>query len=140
HEDSDRSHDVIELGERVVDGILGMDVILQGAVALTANGPGRMGYLYYDQLQDNWSMFIDWGMPVITDLDEDGQRELVIQFQGLHLSWPDVAIYRWHEGTFEASDSLKVQLDIPSMSFNEAVLIEQDKQIMINMFVHEHEE
>lgn len=131
--DPDTRGELVVWEERHVNGA--EEFILQGAAALSANGPGRMGYFYYDVLKGRWCIFEDWGKPLIADLDGDGSRELVIQFEGLHLSWPDVDIYRWREGVLEESSSVKEQLRIPDPTYNEAIMREQDGRYVIDIQV-----
>lgn len=99
----------------------GSNYVLQGAAALAANGPARMGYFYYDSSQDKWFAFEDWGNPRLADLDGDGADELVNQFEGLHLHWPDVNIYRWRGSVLEKSESVKAVLQVPHFSLSSAI-------------------
>lgn len=99
--------------------------IVHGAVELAANGPGRMVYFYYDVKQGNWFGFEDWGFPQVTDLDGDGTDELINQFQGLHMSRPDVFIYRWNGNELTHSESLKSTLTVQNISFSSAKLDNQ---------------
>lgn len=94
--------------------------ILHAAVELSANGHGRMLYIFYDIPNDGWYSFWDWGYPFLVDLDASGDVELVNQFAGGGLQWPDATIYRWNDGVLEGVD-LKGALDI-NLSFNEVSL------------------
>lgn len=76
---------------------------LLGAVAVFANGPGLNTYLIYDEQDAVLRSFDAWGEPDFIDLDGDGNEELVIEFPGLHLNWPDVAIVRSEGETLEVS-------------------------------------
>lgn len=81
--------------------------ILLGGVELFSNGPGLNAYIAYDVLNDKWFTFENWGKPQIVDLDSDGEKELVIQFEGLHLNFPDLSIYTWSKGIFKECGSIK---------------------------------
>ncbi|WP_127530969.1 FG-GAP repeat domain-containing protein [Paenibacillus kobensis] len=87
--------------------------IVHGAAELFGNGPGRMLYLVYDRDEDQWYGFDNWGSPSVVDLDGDGTMELVNQFQGLHMQFPDIDIYRWNGPELEQSLSLKSTLKLP---------------------------
>ncbi|QGQ96736.1 hypothetical protein EHS13_18550 [Paenibacillus psychroresistens] len=82
-------------------------LVMIGGIEVEANGPGRVDYLMYDLQKKTWFIFSDWGKPQFIDLDSDGEDEFVIQFEGLHLAWPDVIIYNWNKGKLEVSQSLK---------------------------------
>lgn len=43
------------------------------------------------------------GRPQITDLDGDGEKELVASFEGAHLNFPDVEIARVKDGNLESA-------------------------------------
>lgn len=109
----------------------GAQPIVHGAVELTANGPGRMAYYYYDATQGKWFGFEDWGYPRVADLDGDGAEELINQFPGLHMHWPDVTIYRWGEQGLSYSASIKSALGVPNFSFSSAMLDEQTNHIEV---------
>jgi hypothetical protein len=81
--------------------------ILLGGIELFANGPGRIAYIVYDIVHDKWLTFENWGKPQFVDLDSDGEDEFVIQFEGLHSSFPDLTIYTWYKGNIEGSESVK---------------------------------
>jgi hypothetical protein len=83
---------------------------LLGGLEKDANGPGSVDYIMYDVKKKTWMIFSDWGKPQFVDLDSDGVEEFVIQFEGLHLQWPDVSIYTWNNGYLEASRSLKTNI------------------------------
>ncbi|MWC31305.1 hypothetical protein [Paenibacillus sp. MMS18-CY102] len=108
------------------------NLILHGAAELSANGPGRMAYFILNQKQDRWYGFEDWGFPRAIDLDGDGFEEVASQFEGLHLQWPDVVIYRWKGRTLERSPSIKTALRVPNPTYSEAIIDERNKQITVN--------
>jgi hypothetical protein len=97
--------------------------IVLSSIELLANGPGRMMYIVYDNSQEKFLTFEDWGTPFISDLEE-GKPFLVIQFPGLHMHSPDVNLYRWINGQFEKSQSLKEALGLSNqqgyIEFNES--------------------
>lgn len=108
----------------------GSTLIVHGAAELSANGPGRMAYFYFDVAQGRWYGFEDWGYPRVVDLDGDGIAELVNQFQGLHMNWPDITVYRWTNRILEKSPSLKSLIGLPNESNSAAIL---DDQARINV-------
>ncbi|MBW7473924.1 hypothetical protein K0T92_04150 [Paenibacillus oenotherae] len=113
--------------------------IVHGAVELSANGPGRMVYFYFDVGQGRWYGFEDWGFPRVVDLDGDGTAELVNQFQGLHMSWPDVTVYRWTNRSLEKSPPLKSALGVPNASYSTAMLDDQARINITAVMNVEHE-
>jgi hypothetical protein len=100
-----------------------MSFIVQGAAELTANGPGRMGYFAYDVVRNIWYSFEDWGYPQLVDLDGNGTIELVNQFPGLHMAWPDVNVYKWNKDVLERGKSVKEVLQVPNVSASSAEII-----------------
>jgi len=79
---------------------------LIGTVDISLNGPGLKKYLIYDETNRKILHLDLWGEPIFIDLDADGNDEFIIQFQGLHLSWPDISIIRSNEGELEISTSV----------------------------------
>ncbi len=110
-----------------------LSFVLQGAVELSANGPGRMLFFYYDASQQKWYGFEQWGSPYLIDLDGDGSIELVHQFEGLHLNFPDVTIYRWANNGLEVSDSIKSILQVPHFQLSSALLSEENNQSILQL-------
>jgi hypothetical protein len=92
----------------------GSSSIILGAVDSGVNGPGLMVYYVYDKDEDRWYGFNRWGLPSVDDLDGDGTKELIIQFEGLHLHPPDVSIGRWNGKQLEISPTVTEQLGLPS--------------------------
>lgn len=74
---------------------------LLGSFDLFANGPGRMMYLLHNRVDGKWKFFEEWGTPMVSDLDRDGNDELIVQFPGLHLSPPNVALFSLHGNQLE---------------------------------------
>jgi len=73
---------------------------------VSLNGPGLKTYIIYDE-ENSKVMSIDlWGEPRLIDLDQDGNEELVIEFLGSHLSWPDLSILKSNHGELEISTSV----------------------------------
>ena len=95
---------------------------LIGTVDISLNGPGLKKYLIYDETNGKIFYFDLWGEPIFIDLDADGNDEFIIQFQGLHLSWPDISIIRLNGGELEISTSV----------FNTIQKNEGDFAILIN--------
>jgi len=102
--------------------------IFHAGLELAANGPNRILYLLYDVTESKWFSFEDWGIPYLQDLDKSGDIEIVNQFPGQHMSWPDVTIYRWHEGVFERSNLFKESLQIP-IEYISAITYNQDEMV-----------
>ncbi|MFF2481475.1 hypothetical protein [Paenibacillus sp. NPDC058071] len=82
--------------------------LLVGGLELYANGPGLVGYVVYDIANGQWLTFDRWGKPQIIDLDSDGKEDFIIQFEGLHLSFPDLTIYAWSGEDIQESESVQV--------------------------------
>jgi len=80
--------------------------VLIGAVEMFANGPGLKMYVVRDVESGELSTFSDWGEPSILDLNGDGIDEFVIEFQGLHMSWPDLTLVKAEGGKLEKSGSV----------------------------------
>jgi hypothetical protein len=79
---------------------------LLGSLELFANGPGRKLFIVNDVTSGTLKSFERWGEPGFIDLDADGTDEFIIEFQGLHLSWPDLTIVRSGKDTLEICDSV----------------------------------
>jgi len=132
-DDAALSDAVIWLGHEYRSG--GQHIYLHGTIALAANGPGRIGILYQDVTLGRWYMIGDWGKPMLADMDGDAAHELVLQFEGLHLSWPDVTIYRWHQGSWERSDRVAQLLDVPEQTIHLARLVQASGRFAIELQV-----
>jgi hypothetical protein len=104
-------------------------LVLLGGIELEANGPGLVAYIMYDIVKNKWFTFKDWGKPRFIDLDSDGVDEFVIQFEGLHLQYPDVTVYTWNKGIIEVSNSIQTAV-LGSSAGNYAILGD-DKKITI---------
>ncbi|GGG61051.1 hypothetical protein [Paenibacillus radicis (ex Gao et al. 2016)] len=96
--------DQTRLFQRMLPGQTRYELI--GGLELFANGPGRALYLIYDHEHNRLTSFESWGKPDFIDLDGDGEDEFFIEFQGLHLSWPDLSILRVNNGVIELSSSV----------------------------------
>lgn len=107
---------------------------LHGAIELGANGPGLMLYVIYDHDEESWWGLDEWGTPVIVNLDGDGSSEIVSQFNGLHMHWPDVTIFRLREQDLERSNSVKNALMLPNFSFSSATFtsVGNGNEIMVS--------
>jgi hypothetical protein len=127
------SNEIIWLGHEYRSG--SHEVYLHGTVALAANGPGRIGILYYDRRQGSWWMLDDWGKPILADLDGDRVHELGVQFEGLHLHSPDVTIYRWNQGSWERSRSVNHLFDVPEQVYHQTRLVPYEARFVIEFEV-----
>lgn len=104
---------------------------LIGSLDISLNGPGLYTYIVYDE-QDSKMLSVDlWGEPGFADLDNDGEEEFVIEFQGLHLSPPDLSIIRTSEGNIEISNSIFDSINRNQGDF--AVLKQETTPITINI-------
>ncbi|MBD3918445.1 hypothetical protein H8B09_06730 [Paenibacillus sp. PR3] len=97
-------------------------IIILGAVDSGANGPGLMTYYVYDVAQDCWYSFTQWGLPSVSDLDDDGTSELVFQFQGLHMHPPDVSFGRWNDSRLEITPTVTELLRLTNQYYNSATV------------------
>ncbi|UJF32946.1 hypothetical protein [Paenibacillus hexagrammi] len=79
---------------------------LLGSIPLSGNGPGLQAYVVVDTDEGKLYAIECWGISSFTDLDLDGQEEWVIEFEGLHLSWPDVRIIRFNQNRLEVCNSV----------------------------------
>ncbi|WP_199621975.1 hypothetical protein [Paenibacillus alkalitolerans] len=75
--------------------VSGKQFYILGGVELFSNGPGRVGYLTYQEEHDKWSFFDVWGKPSFQDLDSNNEAEFIIEFPGLHLHFSDVVFFRF---------------------------------------------
>lgn len=96
--------------------------IVLGAVDSGANGPGLMTYYVYDAAQDRWYSFTQWGLPSVSDLDDDGTSELVFQFQGLHMHPPDVSFGRWNDSRLAITPTVTELLRLTNQYHNSATV------------------
>lgn len=107
--------------------------IIVAGVELAANGPGRMLYMVYDSSGQNLWSFEDWGLLKVVDLDHSGEKEFINQFQGLHMQFPDVTIYRWENGTIYKSLSWKKVLSINNHNQNTVSLVTKSNQYIFDV-------
>lgn len=96
---------------------------LIGSVDASLNGPGIKEYLIYDAANSKIVSIDLWGEPSFIDLDTDGNDEFIVEFQGLHLSWPDLSIIRTTKNG---------QLEISTSVFNSIQKNQGDFAILIN--------
>ncbi len=69
-------------------------------------GSSIVGYTYlvYDEANDKWLSFHNWGTPQAIDINQDGVKEVVLQFAGLHLNTPNVNILSFKNRDFILTD------------------------------------
>lgn len=79
---------------------------LIGSVPLFANGPGRNLFVVFDRIESKLLSFEGWGAGNFMDLDADGMEEFIIEFPGLHMSWPDLTVIRAKDEGLEISSSV----------------------------------
>ncbi|WP_337101239.1 hypothetical protein [Paenibacillus sp. YIM B09110] len=79
---------------------------LIGSVPLFANGPGRNLFVVFDRTESTLLSFEGWGAGNFMDLDADGMEEFIIEFPGLHMSWPDLTVIRAKDEGLEISSSV----------------------------------
>ena len=77
-----------------------------GSLELNGNGPGRTLYVLENEHNGELLTFERWGTPKVIDLDMDGENELVIAFEGLHMHSPDVQIVRERAAGLEINESI----------------------------------
>lgn len=76
---------------------------LLASMELFAKGPGRNLFVLIDRATEQLVGFEEWGTAAFYDLEADGDKEMVIEFPGLHLNRPDIKIIRIKEDGMEAS-------------------------------------
>ncbi|WP_239616819.1 hypothetical protein [Cohnella mopanensis] len=79
---------------------------LIGSIDVSLNGPGLKTYFIYDEINKKVMSFDLWGEPSFIDLDGDGNDEFIIEFEGLHLSWPDLSVIKTINGELKLSSSV----------------------------------
>ncbi|MGR8942072.1 MAG: hypothetical protein ACU83P_10835, partial [Gammaproteobacteria bacterium] len=57
-------------------------------------------YILCEERNGELSTFSEWGTPTFVELDLDGYDEILLQFQGQHLTLPDVSVLRWKANHF----------------------------------------
>lgn len=102
---------------------------LVGGIEILANGPGLIKYFVCDATNGKWFTFDEWGVPHPTDMDSDGNKEVVIAFSGLHLHWPDVCIVRWQKGGLEKSVMISDALGLSK--FGEVKLFKTENAVLL---------
>lgn len=104
---------------------------LIGAVEIFANGPGLKLFVVRDVESEELTTFSNWGEPSFLDLDRDGIDEFIIEFLGLHLSWPDLTVVRAEGGKLKRIGSV---LDAIKMNEgNAAVLLKREQPPIIEI-------
>lgn len=106
---------------------------LIGAIELWSNGPGHYIFVVHDVVDDVLLTFSMWGKASFMDLDVDGHDEFVIEFPGLHLNLPDVAIIRARDGNLEVVASVGQQLRMIEMNRDYAMLKKDGQQPVIHI-------
>ena len=61
-------------------------------------------YLFFNVLTDEWMVYQNWGIPKVVDLNQDGVKEIIVQFDGLHAHLPNINILKRKDGKFEVAD------------------------------------
>lgn len=84
-------------------------------------------------LDDELLTFSMWGNASFVDLDMDGQDEFVIEFPGLHLNPPDIAIIRVQDGVLEMTDYVGQELREIEMNRDFAILKTDGEQPLIHI-------
>jgi hypothetical protein len=54
---------------------------------------GRYYYLIYENQE--WSILDTWAKPYLADIDKDGTLDIISQFEGRGMNFPDVTIMKW---------------------------------------------
>lgn len=103
---------------------------LVGSIELFANGPGLRLYIIYDAVNDKLMSFDDWGTPSFIDLDDDGNEEFVIQFEGLHLHWPDISIIISKDNKLMISTSVFSSFEKTEGDFAQLIISENSHPVV----------
>lgn len=69
---------------------------------LAAIGSDILGYKYvfYNETNGEWLFYHNWGAPIVTDINNDGTSEVLMQFEGLHNNAADGNILTFNKGKF----------------------------------------
>jgi hypothetical protein len=110
----------------------GSNLYLLGAVELSANGPGRMGYVAYNRSEGKWYFFEEWGTPTLRDLDSDGQDEFIVEFPGLHMAFENIVFFSYQQEVGLIS-AMAVAPELPNSKFLFAKLDEVTDTPTINI-------
>lgn len=109
--------------------------VLQAGIELAANGAGRTLFLVYDQTEEQWLSFENWGVPVFNDSDQQYTDSYIFSFPGLHMRGSDIAFFRWTDGNLEASGPVTRILGISDNYFVQAALAPSEPEIVIDVTV-----
>lgn len=97
--------------------LLDQTLHLVGAIGSPALG---YQYVFYDAAKNEWLSYHNWGIPIVTDMNNDGIEELLLQFQGKGLNFPDIHIFAMDTEGFRVAgvnQSVTERMDIDS-AFN----------------------
>lgn len=120
---------------QLVYNINGKKIILVSGI-----GSPNLGYQYifFDEQSNVWNSFHNWGTPKVIDLDQNGIKEVLLQFQGLHNNAPDLNILSLQNGSFmitDINDELyqNIKLDAVKSKISSTFIKEQNDKTMIQI-------
>lgn len=76
-------------------------------IALVSSiGSSILGYTYllYDESSESWFSFHNWGTPEIVDINQDGVKEVLLKFSGLHNNRSDLNMLSLRDGRLMTVD------------------------------------
>lgn len=129
------SHDVESI--KVYDLQIGYENDGNMTSLLVAAGSDISGYKYvfYDQEHDQWRYYHNWGIPVVTDVNGDETKEVLMQFEGLHNNAPNGFILTFSKGQFmvsEINSAIYEQTGLnKGVTIVSSTFIQQDNKTMV---------
>jgi hypothetical protein len=109
-------------------------------VLVSGIGSSILGYQYiiFDESNNKWTSFHNWGTPQAIDINHDGIKEVFLQFHGMHLHTPDLNIFSFQDGRFRVVDINSevyrdVKLDLTNSKIGSTYIKEQDNKALVEI-------
>jgi hypothetical protein len=79
----------------------GKNIVLVSGIGSPFSG---YQYILFDELDNKWISFHNWGTPQVLDINDDSINEVLLQFHGMHLNTPDLYIFSFQNGRLMIAD------------------------------------
>lgn len=101
-------------------------------------GSSTLGYTYviFNEASNSWFSFHNWGKPQVIDVNQDGIKEVILQFGGMHLNAPELNILSFQKGSFMLADINDEvdRLDTNITKVSSSFLKEVDNKVIVEIY------
>ncbi|MBO8173326.1 MAG: hypothetical protein H0Z33_15765 [Bacillaceae bacterium] len=118
----------------------------KGLHVIGAIGSPALGYQYvfYDDTNEEWLVYHNWGIPTVIDVNKDGNDELLLQFQGMGNHFPDISVLsRNNVNSFQVTTINDNFIDLmeidPSLNRISSTLNSDAETLEVELMGEEHE-